>query len=64
MPTVTEDVAVTCAGCGRRRDGHCSPAESLAWMAERGRDALRWFCPSCVRTNVRAIEGKLPVDYW
>jgi hypothetical protein len=25
---------------------------------------MTYQCPDCVRANIRAIEGKLPEEYW
>ncbi|KMS82144.1 hypothetical protein [Prauserella rugosa] len=62
--------AVRCHWCGDR-----GPTETVAvasgWMPETAADVsgaegrgTRWVCPACVREHVRAIEGKLPAEYW
>ena len=33
-----------------------------SFAVENGRTVYQ--CPSCVRANIRAIEGKLPEEYW
>jgi hypothetical protein len=25
---------------------------------------VEFLCPACARANIRAIEGKLPEEYW
>jgi hypothetical protein len=41
-----------------------SAVEALTWVPERERGRTQWMCPSCARTHVRDIEGKLPAEYW
>ena len=49
-----------CALCGTDRD----PAE-LAWAREQDGDGrVTWFCPPCVRRQLRDIEAKLPREWW
>lgn len=56
---MTEPVA--CARCGRRYDGETPP---LTWTSavERGRRV--WFCDTCSRENIRAMESKLDSEWW
>lgn len=36
-----------------------------AWsFAVENDGRMVYQCPSCVRVNIRAIEGKLPQEYW
>lgn len=52
-----------CAICGRSREG-APPLEALSWVSETDERGRRWLCPTCARTHVRDIEGKLPAEYW
>jgi hypothetical protein len=52
-----------CRVCGDIRNP--AQASAMAWARERdpgGR--LRWLCAGCARNNLRAIEAKLPEEYW
>lgn len=31
---------------------------------ENDRQGQVWLCSGCARAHVRAIEGKLPAEYW
>lgn len=53
----------TCSRCGTA--GTCAkdglpPGWSIATAGKR----VEYLCPACVRSNIRAIEGKLPEEYW
>jgi hypothetical protein len=61
---VVDEADVRCVRCSKRRDPSASPAEALAWSAERISGELVWLCPGCARAHVRDIEGKLPIDFW
>jgi LmbE family N-acetylglucosaminyl deacetylase len=53
----------TCGTCGAQRDG--SDAAALAWGRERDAQGwLRWLCPDCARRHARAIEARLPREWW
>ncbi|MDQ1436835.1 MAG: hypothetical protein QOK43_464 [Acidimicrobiaceae bacterium] len=53
-----------CARCGIT--AHASeggvPAGWSFGVEPTGR--LTYTCPDCTRANIRAIEGKLPEEYW
>jgi hypothetical protein len=34
------------------------------WSFAMTRGRAEYLCVSCARTNIRAIEGKLPEEYW
>ena len=53
----------TCARCGAIGDGEADglPAGWSLASDERGVGKL---CDTCTRTNIRAIEGKLPEEWW
>jgi rubredoxin len=53
----------TCSRCGRSK-ATAAPIDALAWVSERTNGHLTWLCPTCARTHVRDIEGKLPEEYW
>lgn len=53
----------TCARCGTIAG--CAPGglpEGWSFATEGKR--VEYVCPTCVRHNIRAIEGKLPQEYW
>ena len=39
-----------------------SPPEGWSFSVEEGR--IRYQCVACVRANIRAIEAKLPQEWW
>jgi hypothetical protein len=53
----------TCSRCGATADGDPDslPAGWSLVSDERGVGSL---CAECTRTNIRAIEGKLPEEWW
>jgi hypothetical protein len=53
----------TCARCGTVEA--CPPGgvpEGWSFAVERGR--VEYLCVACARANIRAIEGRLPEEYW
>jgi hypothetical protein len=55
--------ALACSRCGTPGDA-ADGALPLGWSlasSDRGVDKL---CATCTRTNIRAIEGKLPEEWW
>ncbi len=54
----------TCSRCDRSRAAVTDPAQRLAWVSERERGRQTWLCHTCARTHVRALESKLPAEYW
>lgn len=52
----------TCSRCGTVADG----AEELpaGWSFEIADGSVAWLCLRCTRDNVRAIEAKLPEEWW
>jgi hypothetical protein len=54
---------VLCARCGQNRAA-AAPIEALTWVCDRQGARTTWLCPTCARTHVRDIEGKLPEAYW
>ena len=49
----------TCSVCGTVGD---ADADGWSFAVERGRRT--YTCNECARANIRAIEGKLPEEYW
>ncbi len=55
-----ENAAETvCAGCGTVAEG-----TPVTWICSRERGQARYFCETCARTNIRAIEGRLDSPWW
>ena len=53
----------TCSLCGRTRP--CAPGGFPAgWTMGFERGRTQFLCIECARANIRAIEGKLPEEYW
>lgn len=53
-----------CSSCGQSREQETESTWALAWSVEYVEGRAIWVCPACVRANVRAIESKLPTEYW
>ncbi|HTF54897.1 MAG TPA: hypothetical protein VK735_46275 [Pseudonocardia sp.] len=52
-----------CRACGRPPDP--GGAGVLSWVFDRRPDgANSWLCTDCARTRLRAIETKLPDEWW
>jgi hypothetical protein len=52
-----------CLRCGASED--CLPGGIPAgWSIDVEGKRVRYVCVGCVRQNLRAIEGKLPEEYW
>ncbi|MEU6060033.1 hypothetical protein [Streptomyces sp. NPDC047097] len=51
--------AVVCARCGAVSDG---PATAWTCSLENGR--RHYFCDTCARDNLRAIESRLDSAWW
>jgi hypothetical protein len=54
-----DDVRV-CAGCGAVASGD----EGLTWVCSVEDGIRRYFCDTCSRTHLRAIEGRLDSSWW
>jgi hypothetical protein len=50
---------VWCATCGTQVD-----EVPVTWTVQTSERGLQYLCESCTRTNVRAIEGQLPAEWW
>lgn len=63
MPERTKKVMRSCRLCGtmeRCPEGGLPPGWSI-FVEERG---VEYMCSECARRNIRAIEGKLPEEWW
>jgi len=57
---VTEQPTLTCTRCGRT-----AADPQPTWMLEHDRRApSQWFCDSCAREHLRAIESRLSQEWW
>ncbi|WP_420807937.1 hypothetical protein [Amycolatopsis antarctica] len=54
---------MACSRCGAAKDQD-DQTRALSWVLDRDERGPHWMCPSCARTHVRDIEGKLPAEYW
>jgi hypothetical protein len=36
----------------------------LGWTVSFDRKRIEYMCVDCARANIRAIEGRLPEEYW
>jgi hypothetical protein len=56
-------LVTTCGLCGTIAD---APDDSLpaGWSLSTEERGVTYLCLDCTRTNVRAIEGKLPEEWW
>ena len=52
-----------CSRCGTRGEG---PEGGLpeGWSMVTENKRVEFQCAECVRTNIRAIEGKLSAEWW
>ncbi|MET7738224.1 hypothetical protein ABZT02_44140 [Streptomyces sp. NPDC005402] len=50
---------LVCARCGTRAEG--SPP---TWTCSVENGARQYFCDTCARENLRAIEGRLDSAWW
>jgi predicted RNA-binding Zn-ribbon protein involved in translation (DUF1610 family) len=56
-------VTESCSRCGTTADApEGGSPEGWSFAVEEGR--VHWLCPECARRNIRAIEGKLPEEWW
>ncbi|MFG2328889.1 hypothetical protein ACGFMM_04620 [Streptomyces sp. NPDC048604] len=56
----TSEESFVCARCG------AVAADSLpvTWTCSVENGSRRYFCESCARENIRAIEGRLDSSWW
>jgi hypothetical protein len=48
-----------CADCGTVAGG-----TPLTWVCSQERGETRYFCETCARANIRAIESRLESPWW
>ena len=53
----------TCSYCGTQAE---VPDDGLpeGWSLVTEHRRVQYQCVTCVRANIRSIEGKLPEEYW
>ena len=53
----------TCWRCGQSAD---APDDGLpeGWSMAFGERGVEFHCHDCTRANIRAIEAKLPEEWW
>jgi hypothetical protein len=54
----TGPTVVLCAGCDETTEN------SLNWVCSVEGGERRYFCESCARAHIRAIEGRLDSPWW
>lgn len=50
---------VTCSWCGAT-----APALPLDWVLSSSGEREDFYCATCARANLRAIEGRLDQEWW
>ncbi|MBW3555653.1 MAG: hypothetical protein KY454_01815 [Actinobacteria bacterium] len=53
----------TCSKCGDTAEA-ASGGLPQGWSVGTERHRVEYQCTTCVRANIRSIEGKLPEEYW
>ncbi|MEV6173440.1 hypothetical protein AB0L99_35175 [Streptomyces sp. NPDC051954] len=57
--SATEPTSLVCARCGTR-----SPDPQPTWTCSVENGTRQYFCDTCSRDNLRAIEGRLDSAWW
>ncbi|MGF0170338.1 hypothetical protein ACQF36_07360 [Streptomyces sp. Marseille-Q5077] len=57
--SATEPQPLVCARCGARAE-----APQPTWTCSVENGTRRYFCDTCSRENLRAIEGRLDSAWW
>ncbi|MFK4098653.1 hypothetical protein ACI2L1_00945 [Streptomyces sp. NPDC019531] len=57
--STTEPQPLVCARCGARSEG-----PQLTWTYSVESGVHQYFCGTCSRENLRAIEGRLDSAWW
>ena len=52
---------VACAFCGKAAEDDPPP---LTWTSATENGRARWFCDTCSREHLRAMESKLDSEWW
>lgn len=50
----------SCSICGATAEDWFA----VGWTITKERGRTTYLCDECARENIRAIEGKLPEEYW
>ncbi|MCX4971568.1 MULTISPECIES: hypothetical protein [unclassified Streptomyces] len=58
-PDAAEAQHIVCARCGTSADG-----PQPTWTCSMENGTRHYFCDSCARTHLRAIEGRLDSAWW
>lgn len=58
---MTSSPATTCSFCGKVAEGDTPP---LTWTTATELGRTRWFCDTCSREHLRAMESKLDSEWW
>jgi len=53
-------VLPSCSICGTQAEDWIA----AGWTVTKDGDRTTYLCVECARENIRAIEGKLPEEYW
>jgi len=62
--TVPDDEVVrTCSSCGTQQAAAAGGMPD-GWSMVTERRRVEYQCVTCVRSNIRSIEAKLPQEYW
>ena len=51
---------MVCARCGTTADG----PQPVTWTCSVENGVRQYFCDTCSRENLRAIEGRLDSSWW
>ena len=52
--------SVSCAFCGKSADD----PPTLNWTSAVERGRTKWYCDTCSREHLRAMESKLDSEWW
>ncbi|MET7655079.1 MULTISPECIES: hypothetical protein [unclassified Streptomyces] len=55
-----EPRTLVCARCGARAEA----PPPITWTCSVQRSVRSYFCETCARENLRAIEGRLDPEWW
>lgn len=50
---------IACAWCGAMAE-----QPPVTWTMQTGERGVEWMCQECTRANLRALEGRLPTEWW
>jgi hypothetical protein len=61
LPRRTVADMTTCDFCGRTTEEHPPP---LTWTSAVEQGRTKWFCDTCSREHLRAMESRLDSEWW